>query len=374
MGILRPQVRPQESLRIRQNPMSLTRRRFLGVVSLAAAGTFVRPSFGERTDARTISWPSRAVQLPPDDDDHKPPVVTAVRLHRDGNMLATAGDDHHVRVWALTDGKLIHKLQGHQDWVRTIDYSPDGRVLASAGNDRQIVLWDAATGQQLDVLTTQEAAIAQIRYSPSGKYLAALGFEEHVRLYDVASKQLVARMPAPCQDMRTLVFSPDERMLAAGGRCGAIRLLSVPDGAAVRDIPAHRQRIRSLAFSSDGSYVASSGEDRLIHVAPAAGGQGSSLPARPAKVLSIAFYGPHHLAAAGSDNLIRLWDVQTQTEIGILRGHTGSVAALECQGKVLVSAGYDTTVRIWDVGDQVAGGVVELPGRVGSKPGEQKAR
>ncbi len=360
--------------------MTLSRRRFLGALGLAAGSTCLAGQvFAQRTEARAVSWPSRMVQLPPDDDDHKPPVVTAVRLHRDGTQLATAGDDHHVRVWSLTDGRLIHKLEGHHDWVRTIDYSPDGRVLASAGNDRQILLWDAASGAQLDVLAAQEAAIAAIRFSPSGKLLAAVGFEQHVRLYDVGTKQLVGRMAAPCQDMRALAFSHDERLLAAGGRCGAIRLLSIPGGEMVRDIPAHRQRIRSIAFSSDGSYVASSGEDRLIHVTPIGGSVGTahatgwSLPARPTKVLSIAFYGPHHLAASGSDNLIRLWDVQTKNEIGVLRGHTGSVAALECQGKVLVSAGYDTTVRVWDVGDQVAV-THDKPGRVGTLPGDQKTR
>src|SRR5262245_3209936 len=81
-------------------------------------------------EARVISWPSRVVKLPPDRDDHKPPVVTAVRLHRDGNWLATAGDDHLVRVWNLGDGKLVHRLDAHTDWVRTVDYSPDGRLLA----------------------------------------------------------------------------------------------------------------------------------------------------------------------------------------------------------------------------------------------------
>ena len=354
--------------------MVLTRRRFVVSMSLSAAWPVVRPLLAQGVETRTISWPSRAVQLPPDDDDHRPPVVTAVRLHRDGSLLATAGDDHRVRVWNLGDGKLVHKLEGHNDWVRTVDYSPDGRLLASAGNDRQIILWDAATGAQIDVLATHDAAIAAIRFSPSGKWLAALGFEEHVRLYDLASKQLVGRLAAPCQDMRALVFSPDEQMLAVGGRCGAIRLIALPGGQVVRDIPAHRQRVRCLAFSSDGSYVASSGEDRLIHVAPTAGRPGASLPDRPCKVMSIVFYGPQQLAAAGSDNLIRLWDVETKTEIGILRGHTGSVAALDCQGKVLVSAGYDTTVRIWDVGDQVAGGNLELPGRVGTRPGEQKSR
>jgi WD40 repeat protein len=90
--------------------------------------------------------------------------------------------------------------------------------------------------------------------------------------------------------------------------------------------------------------------------------------------LSLAFYSPQHLATAGSDNQIRLWDVTTKSEVGCLKGHTGTIAALECKEKVLVSAGYDTTVRIWDVGDQVAGGPEQLPGRVGTRLEEPKKR
>jgi WD40 repeat protein len=172
--------------------------------------------------------------------------------------------------------------------------------------------------------------------------------------------------------MRALTFSHDDQSLAAGGRCGTIRLFSIPRGEVARDIPAHRLRIRAIAFSSDGSYVASSGEDRQIHVAPLAAGEGYNLPQRPAKVLSLAFYGPQQLAAAGSDNQIHLWDVATRDETGCLRGHTGSIAALECRGKVLVSAGYDTTVRVWDVGDQIAAGKDYGPGRVGTRPLETK--
>src|SRR5205085_5991048 len=103
----------------------------------------------------------------------------------------------HVRVWSLADGKLVQKLTGHTDWVRTIDYSPDGRILASAGNDRRIILWDAISGSQLDTLATHQAAIAAIRFSHDGKLLAAVGFEETVQLYNTSTQQIIARLPAP---------------------------------------------------------------------------------------------------------------------------------------------------------------------------------
>ena len=53
-------------------------------------------------------------------------------------------------------------------------------------------------------------------------------------------------------------------------------------------------------------------------------------------------------------------------ETGVLAGHTGTIAALECQGKVLISAGYDTTVRIWSITDHVAG--LETPSPRVSRP------
>ena len=73
----------------------------------------------------------------------------------------------------------------------------------------------------------------------------------------------------------------------------------------------------------------------------------SSLSTAPAKVLALAAYAPGRLATAGSDNQIRLWDLAAQRETARLSGHTGSVAALDSSGEILVSGSFDTTVRIW---------------------------
>ena len=169
--------------------------------------------------------------------------------------------------------------------------------------------------------------------------------------------------------MRAVAFSPDDTLLAAGGRSGVIRIYSAQTGETVRDIAAHRLRIRSVQFSLDGVYMASAGEDRQVRVIPIDENLADYvLPKRPAKVMALCFYGPHHLATAGSDNQIRLWDVGLREEIGILTGHTGSVAAVDSAAGMLVSAGFDTTLRVWNVSEVVAGDGLRGEGRVGSKP------
>jgi WD40 repeat protein len=85
------------------------------------------------------------------------PLFTAIALSPDGTLLATAGDDHLVRLWRISDRKLLLTLRGHSDWVRTVGFSPDGEILASGGDDRTVRLWNVSSGQHARTLPDQTA-------------------------------------------------------------------------------------------------------------------------------------------------------------------------------------------------------------------------
>ncbi len=64
-------------------------------------------------------------------------------------------------------------------------------------------------------------------------------------------------------------------------------------------------------------------------------------------------YAPdrRHLATAGSDGTVRIWDTRTPTAaLTVLRGHVGAVfsVAWAPDGRRLASAGADRTIRVWD--------------------------
>src|SRR5262245_10824211 len=51
--------------------------------------------------------------------------------------------------------KQIHRLavlQGHQDQVRQVEFSPDGTILASCSDDHSVKLWDVASEKPLATL------------------------------------------------------------------------------------------------------------------------------------------------------------------------------------------------------------------------------
>eukprot|EP00490_Sorites_sp_Unknown_P021719 CAMPEP_0114695042 /NCGR_PEP_ID=MMETSP0191-20121206/70908_1 /TAXON_ID=126664 /ORGANISM="Sorites sp." /LENGTH=51 /DNA_ID=CAMNT_0001990781 /DNA_START=38 /DNA_END=189 /DNA_ORIENTATION=+ len=44
-------------------------------------------------------------------------------------------------------------LDGHEDWVRTANFSPDGMLIASASYDGTARVWSSRTGECLQTLT-----------------------------------------------------------------------------------------------------------------------------------------------------------------------------------------------------------------------------
>lgn len=57
-----------------------------------------------------------------------------VKFHPNEAYIATGGADRTVRLWMVSDARLVRILCGHRGVVRTLAFSPSGAHLASAGN------------------------------------------------------------------------------------------------------------------------------------------------------------------------------------------------------------------------------------------------
>jgi WD40 repeat protein len=68
----------------------------------------------------------------------------AVDFSREGQILATAGEDGFVRLWDATTGTALRQVGEPGDRLTGVALSPGGRILAASGSDADIRLWELA--------------------------------------------------------------------------------------------------------------------------------------------------------------------------------------------------------------------------------------
>ncbi|MFI1018313.1 hypothetical protein [Streptomyces sp. NPDC020965] len=296
-------------------------------------------------------------------------VTASVAFSADGTLLATAGEDHIVRLWNVTDPRRPVKaghLAGHTGVVTSLAFSPAGRTLATAGADRTVRLWDlsrpARPGQRA-VLADPTGITTATAFSPDGRTLAVAGSGRAVRLWDVGDPGEPARLAVlPGRGTTTSVaFAPGGMVLATAGADRTVRLWDVTDPrdpASLTVLSGHTDAVLAVAFSPDRTMLVTTSGDRtarLWNVAdPRRPRELATLSGHIAGVVSAAFSPDgRSVATVGDDQTARLWDIPAPT----LSGHGGPVygVTFDRSGQRLVSVGRDRVARLWNVAD---------PGRV----------
>ncbi len=100
--------------------------------------------------------------------------VNHIAFSRDGNQLATVGEDRKIGVWDTTSWKQCWESTFHRASVRSVAFSPDGKTLASGARDGTIELWHVATGQEIFPLPKQSASIEKLAFTSDGNQLLCL--------------------------------------------------------------------------------------------------------------------------------------------------------------------------------------------------------
>jgi WD40 repeat protein len=280
--------------------------------------------------------------------------VHAMALVPHTELVALGCEDRTIKLLHTGHVQVTKQLSGHtpaETW--SLAFAPDGRTLASAGDDHQVRLWDPMTGQQRKVLAGHTSLVTAVAYSRDGKTLASASYDGSVKLWDVANGSLINALPAPEQKLRCLALSPDGNIVAAGTRTtqsGEVRLWDIRTGRALPSLGGHEKTVRGVAFSPDGSLLASASEDGKIRWWYTATWElkGQAHDTHPVDCLAFAPDGKTLVAGNGSGT-IRSWEMPSGREKATFRGHLGEVfsVAFSLDGRTLSSASYDKTVRLW---------------------------
>ncbi|KAE9390029.1 WD40 repeat-like protein, partial [Gymnopus androsaceus JB14] len=96
--------------------------------------------------------------------------VRAVTFSPDGTKIVSGSNDKTIRIWnATTSAQIGDPIEGHDDWVYSVAFSPDGTRIVSGSHDKILRIWDATTGAQIgDPLEGHTDWVNPVAFSPDG--------------------------------------------------------------------------------------------------------------------------------------------------------------------------------------------------------------
>jgi WD40 repeat protein/serine/threonine protein kinase len=131
----------------------------------------------------------------------------------DGKLIAVASQNS-VMVYDVKSQQCVHRLQGHQNTVSRVVFSPDGRSLATSSHDRSIRIWDVHTGKTRHTIAAHRRKIFYLAFSPDGRTIASGDEGGTIAFSHVMTGRLMFHIDGPWGRIIRLAFSPDGRTLA----------------------------------------------------------------------------------------------------------------------------------------------------------------
>ena len=256
--------------------------------------------------------------------------VASAAVSPDGKLIATGSWDHSAKIWDISTGHAIHKLDGgHAGYINSVEFSPDGKQLLTASDDGTARLWDVQSGKPTGpVFKGHTARILSASFSPDGTQVLTVSGDKTARLWETAT----------------------------GNQIG-------------QPFTGHKWAVLCGQFSADGKRIITGSQDKTAIVWDAATGkQLISLEGHTASVTSAAFSPDGTRVVTGSqDNSAKLWDAITGKEILSLPGHTQEVTSVSFSpdGRNVLTSSRDGTAIIWLAKDW-RGATKKLHGMAGS--------
>lgn len=156
--------------------------------------------------------------------------IALLSLSPDGAKAAAYGSDGSLSLWSLVKGERIATKEGLAG-VRTLAWTRDGQAIATGGEDKVVRIWSQPAMGEAELVASKElkGATGEITAMETGTdLLIAASADGKVHLWNVSEAKPVRELTIAC--VVALGMSVDGKLFAAGRADGVVQVWDVASG------------------------------------------------------------------------------------------------------------------------------------------------
>jgi WD40 repeat protein len=238
--------------------------------------------------------------------------LTDICINGDGTRVATSSEANHLKLWSMTDGLELYRinfpaaptriaLSGNGDRV-AVSYAKDGKFA--------VTVCEAKIGVKAITLDDRYANVASLNFDPASRALIVAA-DKSVTITDIPFSAFII---AHLSGVTGVAYAPNNDLFTCGNDAN-LKVWNSNTGQMTRGFPPLPDTPTALALSRDGALVAAA-LGKQVKVWNSGDAKELQTLVHPAGVIALGFSPDHtRLVTGATDNLARVWDLAKGQEL-----------------------------------------------------------
>ena len=205
--------------------------------------------------------------------------VSCVALgRRSFEVVASGGEDKRVNVWRVSDGNppsTMCALGGSSSAISCVALNEEETEVVAGARGGGLRVYDIRGARTKRAMSGHRNRVNDVRCHPFGDFVASGGADACVKIWDARRKACIQSYKGQGGEVEVVRFSPDGKWVAScargsGQQAGFIKIWDLTAGKSLASVPVALERPKVYAthveFSPREFVLAAAGSDRVLRL------------------------------------------------------------------------------------------------------------